>query len=185
VSHQACGDVVSTESHAELSPQHLVAILNSGGEVSPTSTRGSTKLLGREQSLLKLSAMQKPKLGLDDAKPVICLQRISRLGKHRRVHRQIVNVRSLHPWLEVGQAHLMLHKVLHQYPHELVLRGQHLLNAHGRRGWWWWRVSPASSIVKLIHCCPSTSVRRLRHVLSKVASTRAHHLSEITCTIRS
>jgi hypothetical protein len=72
-SHQTRGDVVSTESCAELDPPHLVAILNSGGEVSPPSTRGSMKLLGCEQSLLELSVLQKPKLGLDDAKPVIHL----------------------------------------------------------------------------------------------------------------
>jgi hypothetical protein len=47
-SHQACGDVVPTKSCAELGPRHLVAVLNSGGEVSPPSTRGSTKLLGCE-----------------------------------------------------------------------------------------------------------------------------------------
>jgi hypothetical protein len=35
VSHQARGDVVSTDSYAELSPRHLVVILKSGGEVSP------------------------------------------------------------------------------------------------------------------------------------------------------
>jgi hypothetical protein len=118
VSHQAHGDVVSTESCAELDPRQLVAILNSGDEVSPSSTRGSMKLLGREQSLLELSAVQKLKLGLDDAKPVI------RLGKRRRVHRQEVGVGSLHPWLAMGRTHLMLHKVLCQHPHELVLRGQ-------------------------------------------------------------
>jgi hypothetical protein len=73
VSHQARGDMVPMESCAELGPQHLVAILNSGSEVSPPSTRGSTKLLGYEQSVPDLSAVQKPKLGLDDAKSVICL----------------------------------------------------------------------------------------------------------------
>jgi hypothetical protein len=45
------------ESCAELGLQHLVAILNSGGEVSPPSTHGSMKLLGREQSLLDLNAV--------------------------------------------------------------------------------------------------------------------------------
>jgi hypothetical protein len=74
VSHQAHGDVVPTKSCVELGPRHLVAILNGGGEVGPPSTRGSMKLLGHEQSLLDLSAVQKPKLGLDDAKPVIHLQ---------------------------------------------------------------------------------------------------------------
>jgi hypothetical protein len=99
VGHQACGDVVSTESCAELGPQHLVTVLNCGGEVSPPSTRRPMKLLGHEQSLLELSAVQKPKLGLDDAKPFIHLQWISNLGKHQRVCRQEVGVGSLHPWL--------------------------------------------------------------------------------------
>jgi hypothetical protein len=74
VNHQACGDVVSTESHTELSPRHLVAILNSGGEVNPPSTRGSMKLLGREQSLLELHTVQKLKHELVDMKPDVHLQ---------------------------------------------------------------------------------------------------------------
>jgi hypothetical protein len=138
VSHQARRDVVPTKSHAEFSPWHLVAILNGGGEVSPPSTRGSTKLLGHEQGLLDLGAVQKPKLGLNDAKPVICLQRINCLGKHRRVCCQEVGVGSLHPWLAVGQAHLTLHEVLCRHPHELILRGQQIIEAHRRRRWWWW-----------------------------------------------
>jgi hypothetical protein len=87
VSHQARGYVMSTESCAELSPRHLVVVLNRCGEVIPPSTRESTKLLGREQSLLVVSTVQQPKLGLDDVKPVIHLQRISRIDKRRRVRR--------------------------------------------------------------------------------------------------
>jgi hypothetical protein len=71
VSHQARGDVVSTEGWAELNPRHLVAVLNSGGEVSPPSTRGFPKPPGHKQSLLELIAVQKPKLGLGDVKPII------------------------------------------------------------------------------------------------------------------
>jgi hypothetical protein len=48
VSHQAHMDVVSTKSCTELGPQHLVAILNSGGEVGPPGTHESTKLLGHK-----------------------------------------------------------------------------------------------------------------------------------------
>jgi hypothetical protein len=55
------------------------------------------KLLGHEHRLLDLSVVQKPKLGLDDAKPVIRLLRINCLDKRRRVHRQEVSVGSLHP----------------------------------------------------------------------------------------
>jgi hypothetical protein len=108
-SHQARRNVVSTESCAELSPRHLVAVLNSGGEVSPPSTHGPMKLLGHEQSLLELSVVQKPKLELDDVKSVIRLQRISRLGKCQRARRKEVGVGSLHPWLVMGWVHLMLH----------------------------------------------------------------------------
>jgi hypothetical protein len=61
------------KSSVEFSTWHLVAILNGGGEVSPPSTRGSMKLLGRKQGLLDLGAVQKPKLGLNDVKLVICL----------------------------------------------------------------------------------------------------------------
>jgi hypothetical protein len=141
------------------------------------------KLLGHKQGLLDLGVVQKPKLGLNDVKPVIHLQRINCLSKHQRVHRQEVDVGSLHPWLAVGWARLTLHEVLRQHPHELVLCGQQLLEAHMRRRWRWWRGSSASSITKLIRCCPSTSIRRLGRVLSEVANTRVHHLSEIACTI--
>jgi hypothetical protein len=185
VSHQACGDVVPMKSHVELGPWHLVAVLNGGGEVSPPSTHRSTKLLGREQGLLDLGDVQKPKLGLNDAKPVIRFQWINCLGKRRRVHRKEVGVVSLHPWLVMGQVCLTLHEVLRLHPHELVLHGQQLLKAYGWQRWWWWWGSSASIIVKLVHCCASMSVRQLRHILSEVTSTRAHHLSEIACTISS
>jgi hypothetical protein len=132
VSHQAHGDVVPTKICAELGPWHLVAVLNGGGEVSPPSTHGSTKMLGREQSLLDLGAVEKPKLEINDTKPVICLQRISYLDKRRRVRRQEVSVGSPHLWLAVGRACLTLHEVLRQHPQVLVLHGQQLLEAHGR-----------------------------------------------------
>jgi hypothetical protein len=48
VSHQSHRDEVPMESCAELSPRHLVAVLNRGSEVSPPSTRGSMKLLGHK-----------------------------------------------------------------------------------------------------------------------------------------
>jgi hypothetical protein len=158
MSHQTRVDVVPMKSCAELGPQHLVAVLDSGSEVGPPSTRRSTQLLGCKQSLLELSAVERSKLGLDDAKSVIFLQRISHLSKRQRVCRQKVIVESLHPRLAVGWVHLMLHEVLCQHPHELVLRGQQLLDTHGRWRWWWWRGSPVSNITKLIHCCPSMSV---------------------------
>jgi hypothetical protein len=87
VSHQSHRDVVPTKSRAEFCPWHLVAVLNGGGEVSPPSTHGAMKLLGREQGLLDLRAVQKPKLGLNNVKPVICFLWINYLSKHRRVRR--------------------------------------------------------------------------------------------------
>jgi hypothetical protein len=113
VSHQAHRDVVPMKSRAEFGPWHLVAVLNGDSKVSPPSTRGSMKLLGHEQGLLDLGVVQKLKLGLNNVKPVIRLQRINCLSKHRRVRRQEVSVGSLHPWLVVGRVHLTLHEVLH------------------------------------------------------------------------
>jgi hypothetical protein len=85
VSDEAREYVVSTEGLAELSPRHLVAVTNSGGEVSPPRTGGPTKLLGHVQSPLELGIVQEPKLGLSDAKAVIRLKRIRHLGERRRV----------------------------------------------------------------------------------------------------
>jgi hypothetical protein len=48
MSHQTRVDVVSMKSCAELGPQHLVAVLDSGGEVDPQNTRRSTQLLGHK-----------------------------------------------------------------------------------------------------------------------------------------
>jgi hypothetical protein len=45
MSHQARGYVVSTKGLVEPNPRHLVAVLKSGGEVSPPSSSGPTKLL--------------------------------------------------------------------------------------------------------------------------------------------
>jgi hypothetical protein len=129
-SHQAHGDVVSTESYAELGPRHLVAILNSAVKLDHQALVGPRSCWATN-SLLEPSVVQKPKLEHDDAKPVIRLLWISRLGKHQRMSRHEVGVVSLHPWLAVGRAHLTLHEVLRQHPHELILCGQQLLNAHG------------------------------------------------------
>jgi hypothetical protein len=85
-SHEARGYVVSTKGLAELGPRQLVAIMKSGSAVSPPSTNGSMKLLGRVQSLLKLGTVQEPKLALGDVKPVIHLKWIGHLGERRRVH---------------------------------------------------------------------------------------------------
>jgi hypothetical protein len=65
---------VSTEGLTKLGPWHLLAMLKSDGEVSPLSTGGPTKLLGRVQSVLGLSTVQEPKPGLSNAKPIIHLE---------------------------------------------------------------------------------------------------------------
>jgi hypothetical protein len=120
-SHQAHGCVVSMKGLAELTPRHLVAVLKSGRVVSPASTDGPTKLLGHVQSLLELDTVQKPKLELCDAKPVICLKWIRCLGEHQRVHHYKVSVGRLQHLLVVQLTASSVHEVLHQHPHELVL----------------------------------------------------------------
>jgi hypothetical protein len=115
--------VVSTKGLAKLSLRHLVVVLKSGGEVSPPSTGGPTKLLSHVQSLLELSTVQKPKLRHGDVKPVIRLKRIRRLSERQRVRRQKVGVGGVHHQLVVWLAPSIVHEVLRQHPHELVLRG--------------------------------------------------------------
>jgi hypothetical protein len=123
MSHQAHRDVASVEGLTELSTHRLVAVLKSGSEVSPLSTHRATKLLGRVQSLLELGIVQQLKLGLDDAKLDICLKWISRLGERRRVRHQEVIAGGVHHRLVMQLAHSTVDEVLHQHPHELVLRG--------------------------------------------------------------
>jgi hypothetical protein len=122
-SHEARGDVVSTEGLPELDPWNLVAVAKSGSVVSPPSTGRPMKLLGHIQSLLKLGTVQVPKLGLSDAKPIIHLKRIRRLGERRRVSHQDVSVGGVQHRLVMWLAASSMHDVLHQHPHELVLRG--------------------------------------------------------------
>jgi hypothetical protein len=57
VIHQAHRDVVSTKGLVELGPRYLVAVLKSGGEVSPPSIGGPTKLMGHVHSLLELNTV--------------------------------------------------------------------------------------------------------------------------------
>jgi hypothetical protein len=54
VIHEAVRDVVHTESLAELSPRHLVAIRKGGGEGCPLGTRRPAELLGHEYHFLHL-----------------------------------------------------------------------------------------------------------------------------------
>jgi hypothetical protein len=122
-SHQAHGYVVSMKGPMKLNPRHLVAILKSGGVASPPSTDGPTKLLGCVQSLLELSIMQEPKLGLSDAKPVIHLKRIKRRSEHRRVRHQEASVGGPQHLLVVRLMASSVHEVLCQHLHEFVLCG--------------------------------------------------------------
>jgi hypothetical protein len=85
----------------ELSPQHLVVIQKSGGEVSPPST----------------------KIRLNDAKPIIHLKRISHLSECQRVRRQEVNVGGVHHRLVLLLVPSTVHEVLRQHPHELIQHG--------------------------------------------------------------
>jgi hypothetical protein len=141
-------------------------------------------MLDLEQGLLEFSAVQIPKLGLDNAKPVMHLQRINHLGERQRVHHQKVSVEGLHPWLTVGWEHLMLHEVLRQHPHELILRGHQLLDTHGWWRWLWrqWRCWHGGSPARSRGPSPHTGSRQLAK--GEVTSMSAHQLPEITCTIR-
>jgi hypothetical protein len=101
----------------------MVAVMKSGGVVTLPSTGGPMKLLGHVHSLLELSTVQEPKLGLGGAKPIIRLKHIGCLGKCWRVHRKEVSVGGFQHRLVVWLAASSVHEILHQHLHELVLRG--------------------------------------------------------------
>jgi hypothetical protein len=114
---------VSTKGLTEHGPRHMVAVMKSGGVVTLPSTGGPMKLLGHVHSLLELSTVQEPKLGLGGAKPIIRLKHIGCLGKCWRVHRKEVSVGGFQHRLVVWLAASSVHEILHQHLHELVLRG--------------------------------------------------------------
>jgi hypothetical protein len=90
--HHAFGDVVGTESIAELSPRHLVIRGASGGVVGPPRAGITPQLLSGEVGLLYLDAVREPKLGLHHPKPVVGLKRLSCLGEEQRVRSHEVTV---------------------------------------------------------------------------------------------
>jgi hypothetical protein len=90
--HHTCGDVVGTESLAELSPQHLVIRGVSGCVVGPPHAGVTTQLLRGEEGLLHLGAVQEPELGLHHPKPMVGLQRLSCLGEERWMRSRKVTV---------------------------------------------------------------------------------------------
>jgi hypothetical protein len=63
----------------------LVVYRASGGVVGPPCAGVTTKLLRGEEGFLHLGATQEPKLGLNHPKPVISLERLSRLGEEQWV----------------------------------------------------------------------------------------------------
>jgi hypothetical protein len=89
--HHACGDVMGTESIAEVSPRHMIIHRASGGVVGSPHAGVTPHLLSDEEGLLYLGAVQEPKLGLHHPKSVVGLKRLSCLNEERRVHsREIV-----------------------------------------------------------------------------------------------
>jgi hypothetical protein len=90
--HHACGDVVGTESIAELSTRQLVIRGASDGVVGPPRASVTPQLLCGEEGFLHFGAAQEPKLGLHNPKPVVGLKRLSCLGEERRMHSHEVAV---------------------------------------------------------------------------------------------
>jgi hypothetical protein len=76
---------VGVKGTAELSPRHLVVHRVNGGIVGPPCIGVTTQLLRGEEGLLQLCAVHEPKLGLNHLKPVISLERLSRLAEERRM----------------------------------------------------------------------------------------------------
>jgi hypothetical protein len=65
--------VVLAESLVELNPRHLIVVWKGGGEGRPPGTYRPEDLLGREQRLMHLRAMEKTELSLGRVKPAVSL----------------------------------------------------------------------------------------------------------------
>jgi hypothetical protein len=69
-----------------------MVVLKSDGICGPPGTCGPTELLGYKECLLELREVKKFELRLSDAKPIVSLEQVYRLGKHRRVCCQEIEV---------------------------------------------------------------------------------------------
>jgi hypothetical protein len=141
--------VVSSESSLEFLPRHFPISGEHSTEVVPPSPSRAAKLLCSEASLglIRAVSREKGKLGLDDAKPHVGVQRILCLGEQGRLRAQKLLV-SCHCRRSLMLASTMLLRVglaLQELSQNLILLGHQLLHCGSwRRRWGNLLVMPAT-----------------------------------------
>jgi hypothetical protein len=132
-------DVVSSEGSLEFLPRHLTISGEHSTEVIPPSPRRSAKLLRGEANLglIRAVSCEEGKLGLDDAKPYVGVQRILCLGEQGRLRAQKLLV-CCHSQRSLMLASTMLLRVglaLQELSQNLILLGHQLLHCGSWRRW--------------------------------------------------
>jgi hypothetical protein len=135
----ASWDVVSSESSLELLPRHFTISGEHSTEVVPPSPSRAAKLLCDEASLgfIRAVSREEGKLGLDDAKPHVGVQRILCLGEQGWLRAQKLLV-GCHCWRSLMLASSMLLRVglaLQELSQNLILLGHQLLHYGSWRRW--------------------------------------------------
>jgi hypothetical protein len=134
-------DVVSPEGSLEVLPRHFTISgeHSTSTEVIPPSPSRSAKLLRGEAGLGSIRAVshEEGKLGLDDAKPYVGVQRILCLGEQGRLRAQKLLV-CCHSWRSLMLASTMLLRVglaLQELSQNLILLSHQLLHCGSWRRW--------------------------------------------------
>lgn len=135
----ASWDVVSSEGSLEFLPRYFTISGEHSTEVVPPSPSRAAKLLCGEASLglIRAVSCEEGKLGLDDAKPYVGVQRILCLGEQGRLRAQKLLV-CCHSRRSLMLASTMLLRVglaLQELSQNLILLGHQLLHCGSWRRW--------------------------------------------------
>ena len=131
--------MVSSEGSLEFLPRYLTISGEHNTEVVPPSPSRAAKLLCGKASLglIRAISREEGKLGLDDAKPHVGVQRILCLGEQGWLRAQKLLV-SCHCWGSLMLASTMLLRVglaLQELSQNLILLGHQLLHCGSWRRW--------------------------------------------------
>jgi hypothetical protein len=135
----ASWDVVSSESSLEFLPRHFTISGEHSTEVVPPSPSRAVKLLCGEASLgfIRAVSREEGKLGLNDAKPYVGVQRILCLGEQGWLRAQKLQV-SCHCQRSLMLASTMMLRVglaLQELSQNLILLSHQLLHCGSWRRW--------------------------------------------------
>jgi hypothetical protein len=135
----SCWNVVPSESSLEFLPRHFMISGEHSTEVLPPCSSRATKLLCGEASLgiTRAVSREEGKLGLNDVKPHVCIQRILCLGEQGRLRTQefLVGCRCRGSLMLASTMLLGVGLALQELSQNLILLGHQLLHCGSWRRW--------------------------------------------------